>query len=89
MLNSKQAGQDMFHKIRDRVTKSEFEADFTTLPTALRKVEQYPILQCKYRERWAVAFSQLTFYVPSWTTIRVKGDHIACITCAFCLTILR
>ena len=79
ILDSKQAFRDMFYNARGRLNKSEFEKSFTDeLLEAFPKAEKYLMQLYHDRERWAVAFSPLSFCVASWTTNRVEGTHTVC-----------
>lgn len=76
MVNSRQAFREMFYKVRGRLNKSGFEEGFTELlqsVEAFPKAEKYMMQLYRDRERWAVAFSPLSFFVASWTTNRVEG----------------
>lgn len=78
MINSKKAFRDMFYKVRGRLNKSRFEEGFTELLQCLEafpKAEKYMMQLYHDRERWAVAFSPLSFCVASWTTNRVEGKY--------------
>ena len=87
MLDSKQAFRDMFYKARGRPNKSGFEETFTELLDAFPKAKKYLMQLYDDRERWAVAFSPLSFCVASWTTNRVEGTHTVYFMRAFYWTI--
>ena len=61
MLNSKWAFRGLFYKVRGRLNKSGFEEGFTDLLQSFPKAEKYLVQLHHHRERWAVAFSLLSF----------------------------
>ena len=83
ILDSKQAFRDMFYKARGRLNKSGFDKSFAELLEAFPKAEKYLMQLYHDRERWAVAFSPLSFCVASWTTNRVEGTHTVCFMRAY------
>lgn len=71
-----QAFRDALHRVRGRPTESGFDEDFAKLLAAYPQSEEYLKVLYDDRERWAEAFSSLTFGVSSWTTDRVEGNRV-------------
>lgn len=73
---SSKAFSDSFYKMRGRLSEDGFEESFQELVQTYPKAEEYLLHLYKDRERWAVAFSVLTFSVSSFTTNRVEGRSL-------------
>lgn len=64
--------------MRSHLSEAGFEESFEELIDTYPKAAKYMRVLYKDRERWAAAFSMLTFSVASFTTSRVEGmpEHV-------------